>query len=460
MLVLHIIPALGPGGPTRTLAAFFEHAAALHPDVRHVVAVLTRTVHMPLAFRMRATGAEIVRAPTKADLHDRIAAADVVLVHFWNTPPLWRTLAADMPAARYAIWAHIFGVHRPQVLNARVLARAAAVALTSPPPARLLPQLQHAPVIPAMVDWRRTRTVTPEAHPGFNADYIGTTNTGKIHPRFVSMMARIAIPDLRVRVFGGPLEPAMAQAIDTGSAPERFDIGGFVEDIGAVLRTSDIYAYPLAPWTYASCDVSLQEAMLAGVPPVILPHGGIVRFVQSGENGIVARSEDAFVEAIEYLYRHPEQRLRMARNARASAEAMFDPASHSASLVEVLRHARSLPEGKLLPGVAESVPSATLFLISQDWEEGEATSAVRAWLAGETERLTAYGRELPDEAFRLEGGVLQWRNASPDDALLRVWTAHWLARSGRAGEATREMAAARTLGAPPGAFADTAHSDV
>ena len=408
---------------------------------------------MPLAFAMRSLGVEIVRAPSTGDLSRRIAEADVVLVHYWNTPALWQALAMELPRARYVIWSHIFGVHPPQVLNARLLGRAAAVALTSPPPERLRSQLAGAPVIPAMVDWQRTRDVKPMVHEGFNADYIGTTNTGKIHPNFVAMMSRLQIPGLRVRIFGGPLEPLLAQAIGDDAQPERFEVGGFVEDIGAILKTSDVYAYPLAPWTYASCDVSLQEAMLAGVPPVILPHGGIVRFVENGRNGIIAGSEDEFVAAIEFLHRHPERRRQMAREARSSAEAMFDPARHSDSLSEVLFGARLQPRSRLLPDVAGDVPAVVLFLISQDWEQGAAVKAVSAWLAGDTPELTAFGQALPDQAFRLEGGVLQWRNAARDDALLRCWTSFWLVRHDRREEARREMMQALDLGAPASTFA-------
>ncbi len=415
--------------------------------------VLTATVHMPLAFAMRKLGVEIARAPSTGDLCRRIAEADVVLVHYWNTPALWQALAMELPRARYVIWSHIFGVHLPQVLNAHVLGQAAAVVLTSPPPARLRSALADAPVIPAMVDWQRTQDVKPLAHAGFNADYIGTTNTGKIHPNFVAMMSRLQIPGLKVRIFGGPLEQFMAQAISDDAQPERFEVGGFVEDIGAILKTSDVYAYPLAPWTYASCDVSLQKAMLAGVPPVILPHGGIVRFVENGKNGIIADSEDTFVAAIEFLHRHPEQRRRMAREARSSAEAMFDPARHSNSLSEVLLRALSKPKSRLLPDIGGDVPAVVLFLISQDWEQGAAVRAVSAWLAGDTPQLTAFGAELPDEAFRLEGGVLQWRNAVSDDALLRCWTSLWLARHDRGDEARREMVQALDLGAPANAFA-------
>lgn len=39
--------------------------------------------------------------------------------------------------------------------------------------------------------------------------------------------------------------------------------------------------------------------------------------------GLVAQSESEYTQAIEYLYHHPEERLRLGRNAKEYAQQLF-----------------------------------------------------------------------------------------------------------------------------------------
>ncbi|MBX9773736.1 MAG: glycosyltransferase family 4 protein [Xanthobacteraceae bacterium] len=456
MNLLHLMPALSPGGPTRSLLTLVRETRRARPDVRHTVVSLSSADYLPLAFALRREGAEIQRAADIEQVAGYVERADVVLVHFYNTPALWRTLAGALPSARFVIWAKVLGEHAPQRFNTRLFACAAHVAFTAPPPAYLPAQFKEARVIPALADHARVSGVVAKPHDGFNADYVGTTNWGKMHPRFVTMLARVAVPELKVRVCGGALEPAMAAELKQTPQPGRFECCGFVQDIASILETSDVFAYPLAERTYATSDQSLQEAMLAGVPPVILPHGGPGRFVTDGKNGIIARNEDEFVAAIEYLHRNPERRAELARNARQSAQVLFNTEKHAVAILELLQEASQAPKTRLMPADGPANDGrrsgAALFLMSQDWDEASAQTAVKAWRAGQTDELAEYASGLDDDAFQIEGGILHWRREVMDDPLLRSWSALWLMRHGRVDEARHEMAEAVRLGAPRAAI--------
>jgi len=455
MNLLHIIPNLGPGGPTRCLVTFVKLSGITHPHIRHVVVTLqSADYYMPLVLELKRQGVEILRAPERETIIARIDNADVTLLHFWNTPRFWHLLASDLPAARYLLWVKVLGAHAPQLFNRRLLAGMTQLVFTAEPPPDIAAKFETARVIPGLVDTHRVSTVTPRPHTGFKADYIGTTNRGKMHPHFIDMMARLDIADLKVRICGGVLDPDMAAAIGRTPMPEQFQCLGFVEDIASVLETSDVFAYPLAERTYATSDKSLQEAMLAGVPPVILPHGGPSRFVVDGRNGIVARSEDEFVDAIRHLHRHPDKRKALGHEARQSATAMFSAERHVATLMQTIEVTMLGPKRRLLqrgdPAMGAR-PASLLFLLSQDWDEDAAQPAIADWHAGRTDALDGYVRGLDDDAFQVEGGILHWRNECPEDPLLRTWAALWLMRCDRRDEAGREMAEALHLGAPAAA---------
>lgn len=69
---------------------------------------------------------------------------------------------------------------------------------------------------------------------------------------------------------------------------------------------------------------SLQEAMFAGVPPVVFPYGGIKGLVEHEQTGLVVDSEADYQQAIKYLYHHPEIRLKLGKNASNYACQAFD----------------------------------------------------------------------------------------------------------------------------------------
>ena len=440
----------------RSLLALVKLTRSDHGQVRHTVMALQPGEYLPLTLDLRRQGVRVVRAADPEAVGSRIAAADLVMLHFWNTPRLWRLLTSGLPPARWLVWSKVLGAHAPQLLADRLLAGVQGWALTAPPPARYGERLAQARIIPGFVDHERLAGVVPQAHAGFHVDYVGTTNRGKLHPGFVRMMARLDIPELKVRICGGALDPAMAAELAGTPRPDRFDCLGFVEVIGPILATSDVFAYPLAEHTYASSDKSLQEAMLAGVPPVILPHGGPSRFVSDGENGIVAPDEDAFVAAIEQLHRHPEQRRALGEAARRSARLRFPTGRHAAELMTLAEQVARQPKVPLLapevPVDGRPIPAAVLFLMSQGWDWPSAAAAMTAWLDGDGSALDAYAAALDDDAFQVEGGVLHWRKEALDDPVLRAWSARWLAGQGRQDVAAREAAAALSLGAPAAAL--------
>jgi hypothetical protein len=405
-------------------------------------------------FELRRQGAEVLRGSGIEAAAACIGRADVVMLHLWNTPRIWRLLASDLPAARYMVWAMVLGSHPPQLFNSRLLAAAAELVFTAPPPAAHALQFGGTPVIPGLIDRPGIATLSAKPHDCFNVDYIGTTNRGKMHPRFIGMMARLEIPDLRVRICGGALDPAMAGEAAELPRAKRFECRGFVEDIAPILATSDVFAYPLAERTYATSDKTLQEAMLAGVPPVILPHGGPSRFVTDGKNGIVAANEDEFVAAIEHLYRHPEKRRALALEARRSALALFATDRHAADLMGLAEAAARREKARIFTPGSGGPPmsAAAMFLISQDWDEAAAVTSVAAFWAGRTAELISYAQDLDDDGFQVEGGILHWRKEAMDDPILRTWAAVWLLRHGRTDDAEREMAEAVRLGAPPHAL--------
>ena len=78
MNLVHVIPNLGPGGPTRSLTAFVEWSARNRPTVSHRIVTLEPRVYPFLAARLRRCGAAILQHLDAAQIEEILERAERV----------------------------------------------------------------------------------------------------------------------------------------------------------------------------------------------------------------------------------------------------------------------------------------------------------------------------------------------------------------------------------------------
>src|SRR4051812_17152211 len=282
--ILHVIPRLSRGGAGRALLCLTRTLG----DFQHRVLSLERGEAID--------GLEPAR-------RSELATADIVHVHFWNAPALHELLTGDLPPARLLLAATGGGDHPPQVLTRAMMEHAEMTVADAP-----RPDAVRLRVIPAVCDWERVEGIEPVPHAGFNVGYVGTVGFAKMHQRYVAMSARIQVPEVRFVVCGGgDAFSTLARQAEALGVRERFELRGWADDLAPVLSELDVFGYPLCEDNYSASELAIQEAMYAGVPPVVLPYGGAARAVQHGRTGLVARDEDDYARAVEFLHEHPDE---------------------------------------------------------------------------------------------------------------------------------------------------------
>ena len=243
-----------------------------------------------------------------------------------------------------------------------------------------------------------------------------------------------------------------AQAI---GAAERFEFRGQIGRIGEALRDFDLFGYPLVPRA-ASSDLSLKEAMYAGVPPVALDDTGAEELVVDGETGVIADDPAAYTRAIELLHADPGERRRLSENARRHAAERWSPESLAPRWKECHQRVLELPrrEGRALDAPPRGTPpGAWRFMAglgekAQDFElslSGASEDAIAA-----DHRIRASG---PAIAYQ-DGGLLDHRRRYPAEPELALWTGLFLTGQGRNALAAAEFARAEELGIDPARTAE------
>ena len=418
MKILHVIKNLGLGGASRSLCAIGRGLRELG-DYQIAVASLKPAGEGKRL--LRGGEIELSETPSPSKLQDAVRQADIVQVEWWNSPQLNAFLNSKLPPARVVSWIHVAGDQWPHLVSRELIefsdfviagcgyaARNTVLADSDP---------QKNAVIFSTADFSRLERLEPKPHSGFRVGYVGSAKFTKMHPDFVAMSAACRIPEARFVVCGsGDLDLLLRQTQEL-RARNRFEFLGYVEDLRPVLETLDVYGYPLCDSPGA--ELNVQEAMFAGVPPVVFGLGGLQDVVTHQETGLVVDSPADYTRAIEFLWRNPAERARLGRNARAFAQKHFGGLNSARKVHQVYQKLIAQPKRErrwnqnypvsstLTPGAlrfVESVHSqAPFFAQAAGSHSRREISAAESRIAQLTPRqksiLKAYHDDYPEDSF-------------------------------------------------------------
>lgn len=187
--------------------------------------------------------------------------------------------------------------------------------------------------IPTVVDTDRYEVRPPPDGP-FTVGWIGTPITApylrSVHEALKTLATRAP---LQVRVVGAPgftLDGVDVVSVPWSEATEVEALGGM--HVG-------IMPLPDGPWERGKCGYKLIQYMAAGRTVVASPVGANTEIVRHGTTGFLASSTEDWVTALDHLRRTPEDRRRMAVEARRMVEETYSLKAQADRLAAVFRQA-------------------------------------------------------------------------------------------------------------------------
>ena len=455
--ILHLIERLSLGGAGRSLLGIAKYTNAR--GLSH--SVLSLLPPDPAAAELARSVGLAILPPAEGPSPPQIAEADIVHIHFWNSPALYQALRQPWSPARVLLWSHVSGDCPPQMLT-REVAEFCDALVASCSHTASLPVFQNAAagrLSATVLDTSDFAQLLPSPKP-HSTDlviaYLGTLDFAKMHPDFVRLHAELPIPNLRVLVVGdGPALPTLRRQAEQCGCPERFSFLGFQTEISPILSQADIFGYPLAPDNYATSELALQEAMYLGLPPVLLATGGPASMIEHERTGLLAKDTRDYSVQLRRLADDPALRLRLGRQAAAHARQHWGSERIAPQMLTLYRDLLNQPKHPRPPlHDSNSAPSgAACFLQSL----GAAAPQFHISFAGSpthhpatvaaADRCIAASPALL--ASPASGGVLHYRFAYPQDPHLRFWSGLILETQGRAALAAMELRQAAALGFDP-----------
>jgi glycosyltransferase involved in cell wall biosynthesis len=461
--VVHVTQQLSLGGAGRAALSLAGESLSIG-GYRHTMISLQPPPRA--AVRLAdAAGVPIVPATDAAALDRVVDGADLVLVHFWNSPELYAFLRRPGPRRRTIAWLHVNGLAAPHIVTPAFVDHCDAVIATTSrslriPAVRAAVAAGGGAVIAAAADPKRLEAAVPVRGRGFTIGTVCGLDFTKLHRDFITICAAVRLPAARFVVCGdGPArQTLMAEAVRAGLG-DRIDFRGHVDDVGAVLAGLDVFLYPLCPDNTTTCDLALQEALLAGLPAVVMPHGGAADLIEHETTGLVAESVAACAAAVERLHADDSLRTRLAAAAALRGREHHDPRQTATRMHAVFAATCGRPKRS----AADPLPPA-----ASGWRVAPESGAAR-FVRSLGEHAAPFATSLATEATAAEilasdaaiagvgpllagaggGGVLHYRGYHPDDAWLRLWSGLvWLGQ-GRPALAALDLQAALRLGCEP-----------
>lgn len=348
--VLHITTHMG-GGVGKVLSGIASYANEHAMKYQHRVLLLERPEKLNFIEICRAHGVEINIAKCKEDVITAMRAADIVQLEWWHHP-LMAGFLADFPqeAMRLLIWSHISGCYYPCLPEAFLQI-----------PMRFIFTSDYSFENPywsaAGCDWAAEHCAMVNSsggfkaiqsdrvsHDGFTIGYIGTQSYAKLHPDFVQYCKEVSdLPGVRFTMVGDKTNAEQILA-DAGAVgiQDKFCLIDYVSDVSREFAKMDVFGYLLNPKHFGTTENVLLEAMAAGLPVVCLDQCAERCLVKHGETGLLVDNPKEYREAIEFLYKYPEERQRLGENARRYVRQKFSVGKTLLGLTavydEVLQH--------------------------------------------------------------------------------------------------------------------------
>lgn len=430
--ILHVTPHLG-GGVGRALSGLVKQAMRSGAGNGHEILCLERPEKNQFIERVNQAGCRLRICPSQAEFREAIEEADIVQLEFWNHPATIQALcSAPLPAMRLLVWCHISGLYYPRI-PPELLTIARKFLFTSGCSLEVEEVKLLAPRITANLGVVSSGGGLDGLPPprinarkgGLRVGYIGSLNFAKLHPDFVSFLAVVRAPGLRVRLIGDETNRAiLEEQCRRVERPDLLEFRGYATDVAAELAELDILVYLLNPKHYGTAENALLEAMAMGVVPVVLDNPAELRIVEDRRTGLVVRNPGELADALNWLTVHTEERLEMGQRAATTVRERYT--------YERMVSAFNIHYGELMRKSKACVPFSSVFGAGPaDWFRAFYRDASVFSDSG----AVHFSADQPSHALfeRTKGSVFHFLDYFPDDTKLQGWATslqHSLSQAG------------------------------
>ena len=332
--ITHITPHLG-GGIGKALSGILCYEKTNNPKYNHKVIVLDKPSNSQFIDILQNAGIEIIFTKDLRAIEFEVRNSDIVIVHWWHHP-LNSWLFANFPQTecRLILWSHINGCTYP-MLPFKIVEKVHKAFFTSNytmyNPYWTSPQQnfaqKHARVIFGLgVLDNLPFEYSFNKSSDFTVGYVGTLNFSKLNPDFADYCYEVVkrVPNTKFVMVGNPDEKdTILEQAKKYNIQDRFNFVGYTNDVNKILKTFDVFGYPLNNWHFGTTENAILEAMNATIPVVALNQCSERYLIKHNETGFLANNKEHYGRIMKKLANSLPLRIYITTNAKKMLSEKF-----------------------------------------------------------------------------------------------------------------------------------------
>lgn len=432
--VLHVIQQFGRGGASQALSSLIDAAtSSRHRVVSLIPAVPSARDHLI------EKGIPLFENLPQLELESLVESAEIVQIHFWNTPELYEFMSRPI-TARIILWSHVAGNTAPHIVIPGLASYSDLIVSTGVPFDHLC---DRGFVIKPRTPHNITQSPRPtEKKEPFTVGIFGTLDSSRSEASAFDVFVAAQLPGAKLLVVGtGDLLPMWRAQAESLNMLDRVEFTGFVNDVGSQLSRMDVLLHMPRKDSSATSDLAIQEALLAGVVPVVTSGTPVTDLVRHEIDALIAFDADQSAVHLRALFQQPVLLERLREEGLRMSHQEFDRQSTARQFENLYRQLMDQPVRTHQLSIDLTDTGAQRFIATMGF-------------AADTFKVSATrgnGWQEADEIISLSspaligagaGGILHYRGYYPHDPMLRYWAGLVFATQGRTAFAAAEFSAA------------------
>lgn len=262
-----------------------------------------------------------------SDISALINESDIVQLEWWHNPTTMKFMVEFLQniSCRLIIWTHISGCNFPYI-PPNIIDLAHKVVFCTPysldNPFWTLEeknQVESKAEIVVSSGVNEYKTFDKVDTDKFNIGYLGNLSYNKTFKDTIVYYEEIAkqIENINFILAGDVVfgKDFVADLKQSDILKGRITFSGYVSNISDEFAKYDIMSYLLRRDSFAGSENALLEGMAYGVVPIVFDGGCESYYVKHMETGMIVNNLQEYVDAINFLYNNPNERIKMGVNS-------------------------------------------------------------------------------------------------------------------------------------------------
>ena len=269
----------------------------------------------------------------KQYMQERIAGADIVLVHYWNHPLMSVFFhLVEFHHSRVLSWIHVSGLSCLNRIPSLIYQKSSLVIYTSDISLKLHKNGKHnfsnIATIHSVRDLKNFYCYDPikKIVPLKRLVYVGTISSQKMHEKSPEIFQLLASMGFELTIVGEDKDNWLKKKI---LDHQNIIFTGKICNVAGIMRQSDIFIYPLRNDHYGTGEQVILEALASRLPVIAMNNPAEVEILADSGASLLANSMEEFIQDVKWLSQNQINYDAMSKSAfehvlnRFSAEQMI-----------------------------------------------------------------------------------------------------------------------------------------